>query len=393
VPILNIILYYSRSVPSYKANQMEIYWPLALILSAMTVRQVYQASMSHLATCKQKKSVQITYDKAHLAILEANSSPNVRILLEDSNGNTWGSEISNEEQLHPTLLQISITSSVIQVQSITKYFRSNKIVSTFLGLIIIGLASIHASIPTIHRHIKQNGSSSAVPWHIESIRYSYIGFSAVFYTLSIGMMTASIVYYWCFLDALKKLLSSTDLMQPVDKPPPYFFNLHRPENLEYLLGLFRLYKQRIDRHNLFISTMTCALLIDIIFIITAIIRIFAHGRSTDLLLLWCLSDIVILSVFIMLFVTIVVLINGSMGHDFIRRLRILRTEIATSAIRQGDRVDTGDYLGVVIQDMEGVSDAYAVKLLSFVVDYSFAIKVLMSMITGIASCLVPLIQE
>ena len=137
----------------------------------------------------------------------------------------------------------------------------------------------------------------------------------------------------------KRELSSTDLKRQIDFQSEFYLNLRRKENLEYFLHLFQRILSTIDQNHLRITTMSCVLLLDAILILTAVVRVFVLGRSPDLLTIWCLIDIIILSLYLMLFVMVVVLINKSINYDFIRYLRTLKRDLFTSRIKERDRFD------------------------------------------------------
>jgi hypothetical protein len=95
----------------------------------------------------------------------------------------------------------------------------------------------------------------------------------------------------------------------------------------------------------------------------------------------------------MLFIIVVVLINKSINYDFIRHLRNLKKDIITTNIVHKEEYINYDYLDIIIEHMESVTDQYSVKLLGFVVDHSLAIKIFISIITGIASAIASLVQQ
>ena len=68
--------------------------------------------------------------------------------------------------------------------------------------------------------------------------------------------------------------------------------------------------------------MGCALVMDLLLIATAVTDVFIYERPTELLTIWCLVDIVILSIFILIFLVIVVFINKLIIYDLIRHLKI-----------------------------------------------------------------------
>jgi hypothetical protein len=402
LPIFNIIIYYSLHIESFEANQMEIYWPLLLIISILIILHVYQTSAFHRNTFLNKNILLDTINKAHLNILQIKSTPNYtkpsKYLIQNQHQTHFYEILErNTNDFHPTLLEKSVTESLINSSNNS----SNSIQSSifynlpFLLLIIIfiPLVTIHPLIPTIYRIIHSNLSLTNILWYIQLIHFSYIILSFIFYTLLVLLMIKSISDYRAILYNLQLLLSSTDLKKQVDFECQFYLNLRREENLEYFIHLFQRIIGNIDKNHILITTMTCTLLIDIILILTAIIRVFVYGRSTDLLTIWCLIDIVILSFFIMLFIIIVVLINKSINYDFIRYLRNLKKDIHTSNIVHKEEYINCDYLDVIIEHMESVTDQYSVKLLGFVVDHSLAIKIFISIITGIASAIASLVQQ
>jgi hypothetical protein len=391
ISIFNIILYYWFSVRTFEANELEIYWPLALTISAIIVLHIYQARIAYRDLSKKNKSVEKNYAKAKLLLFESKSKPHRVLLVEKTNGNTRIKKFIND-QVHPTLVQEPITESLtlIRWKTFCEYFGSHcysVIILCLIFIILLAIVALHPIIPIIHRHIMRNETYIVVPWQIDCIRNSYIVISAIFYSLLIGMMTASIVNYLRILFILKRLLSRTELIRNIDLEEGYYLNLSDPDNLEYFLSLFRPVKRHIDPYHLFLSTMTCALIIEIILILTAIIHVFAYGHSTDLLTIWCLIDICILSLFIMAFLIVVVFINKLLTNDFIRHLKKLKKVMVQENLNANIH-----YLNAVIDHMESASREYAVKLLGFVVDQKLAIKFLISVLTGIGSSFVSFIK-
>jgi hypothetical protein len=139
--------------------------------------------------------------------------------------------------------------------------------------------------------------------------------------------------------------------------------------------------------------MTCALIIDIILILTAVIHVFVYRHSADLLTIWCLIDIIILSIFILIFLTIFVMINKLIMHDFIQQLKNLKKLMVAPSSWDKIRTDTICYLNAVIDQLESASREYAVKLFGFIVDQKLAVKILFSICTGIVSSIVPFIKN
>ncbi|UJR24771.1 hypothetical protein I4U23_006145 [Adineta vaga] len=396
--IFNVIIYYSHNISSIDVNQMEIYWPLLLIISILIILHVYQTSSFHRRTFFNRNLLKNTYHTAHLQLLEIKSTPNNTKLSTysiDYQSKSHFYEIIDRKMndFHPTLLHKSITESLINSSQNPTSNLFYCIVSILLLISFLPLVIIHPFIPTLYRIFHLNIIFTNIPWDIRLIQYSYIIFSFMFYTSIISLMIKSISNYLSILYDLRILLSSTDLKKQVDFECEFYLNLRRSENLEYFVQLFQQIIRNIDKNHVLITTMTCVLLIDIILILTAIIRVFVYGRSTDLLTIWCLIDIVILSFFIMLFIIVVVLINKSINYDFIRHLRNLKKDITTSnIIHEKDNINY-DYLDIIIEHMESVSDQYSVKLLGFVVDHSLAIKIFISIVTGIASAIASLVQQ
>ena len=374
---------------------MEIYWPLALIISAITVLNVGQVSKEYRNLSMKNKSVRKTYAKARQKVLEVKSKPNRVVSTRDGN---YIEKFVDNEQLHSNLSENSITESLTSTGSKTM---CESLGSSCIGILGICLITIiffsivvpHALIPYIYRSQTGNQSSIAIPWQIDCIRYSYMGFSLVFYSLLIIMMTASIKNYYLILHILRRLFSSTSLMANTDLETPYFLNLYDSKNLEYFLSLIRTIQRNIDPYHICLSTMTCAFTIDIILIITVIIHVFIYQYSTDLLTIWCLIDIIILSIFILIFLAIVVMINRLIMYDLIQQLKSLKKSMVTPSAQDRNHRDTIDYLDAVIDHMRSASRDYAVKLCGFIVDQNLVVKIFISICTGIGSSIVSFIRN
>ncbi len=394
--VFNIIGYYWRSATSSEANELEIYWPLALTISAITILHVYESSRAYRNLSQENNSVRKTYAKAYLAVLEAKSKPNT--VEKDLNETTYIKKFTNNDLLHPTLIQGSIAQGLTLTGSKTmcEYIGSDCIrfiLASLIFLLLLGITIPHSLIPYIHRSLTTNETSIDIPWQIECIHISYIIYSITFYLVLLSMMTISIGKYGLILKNLRRLLSSTELMQNMDLETPFFLNLREPKNLEYFLALFRPILRNIDPYHIFLSTMACALIIDGILIITVIIHVFIYNYSIDLLTIWCLIDIIILSIFIIIFLMIVVLINKLLMYDMLRGLKNVRKAMVTPSSQKENHDDMIRYLNAVIEDMESETREHAVKLFGFIVDQKLVAKVLISIATGIGSVIVSAIKR
>ncbi len=393
LPLFNIILYYWGSFHSSEVNELEIYWPLALIISCITVLNVCQTFIGYRNLCKKNEPMQNAYTKANLELLEAKSKPNLVLTHEmNTTEQTPSQKFIIYETLHPTLVQKSVTQSLTQHKRFYEFFDSSsdylRLVCAILLSLIIG--GSHSFIPTISRGgITVNESSEDRSRQINCMRISYIVLSLIFYWLLTAMMMASIFSYLRILNILKKLLASTELIQGIDIEAEYYLNIREPKNLEYFLSLFQKVKENIDPYHIFLSTMACAVIIDSILILTVVIHVFIYGYSTGLLTIWCLIDIFVLSVFIVVFLGIVVLINKLLTRDFILHLKKLKKTI----IQENDNTNI-NYLNVVIDHMESASQEYAVKLFGFfVVDHKLALKVILGILSSFGSAFVVFLEN
>lgn len=369
----------------------------------MIVIHICKASKEYRMLSKENNFVRKAYAKARLNHLELKCKPYV---IERTNLNGISPfhfrEFTNEQRYDLISTGNSINQSLISIQSVAyrncyhlKSF-SMLIIMVFISLIIAG---IHSFIPSIYRsHAKNESTDSAssiidIHWQISCIRVSYIVFSFVYYTILVFMMMISIASYWSVYSNLKKLLHSTDLMQTIDSETQYFLRLREPLHLEYFLSLFRPLKRAIDPYHMFLSTMGCALIMNFLLIATTVIYVFIYERPTELLTIWCLIDIIILSFFILIFLGIVVFINKLLTHDLIRHLKELKKSMMTPAsLRQNPNEDI-PYLDVVIGHMESEREEYAVKLLGLLIDHKLVFKILISVATGIGSSLVSFLKS
>jgi hypothetical protein len=340
--------------------------------------------------------VQKAYAKAKLNLLEAKANP-YRVKRVNENENIYIMNSLNEEQSHSAVVKESVAQSLIITRSKAwcKYLKSNSILAIFISIITLDLVIIvsHPMIPWFDHLIERNGSFIVIPWQINCIRISYIVLSGIFYSMLILMMTIGVGNYFLILQGLRRLLSSTELMRNTDLETPYFLNIREPENLEYFLSLFRPIQRNIDSYHIFLSTMACALVIDIILIITSVIHVFIENHSTDLLTVWCLLDISILSIFIIIFLAIVVLINKLSMYDLIQHLKNLKKSMLAPSSQQRNHNDTIRYLDAVIDHMESASREYAVKLFGLIIDQKFVVRIIISIASGIASNIVAFIRH
>ena len=131
--------------------------------------------------------------------------------------------------------------------------------------------------------------------------------------------------------------------------------------------------------------MACVPLLDTGLITTLIIRVFILRYTNDLLTIWCLVDVLILSFFIMIFIIIIVLINDFILHDFTRDLRNCRRELSTiEPIHPEEQNIELHFRQSAIQHIENVKDEYSVQLLGFLVNYSLATKVYSSRLSPVS---------
>ncbi|UJR06884.1 hypothetical protein I4U23_011173 [Adineta vaga] len=189
-------------------------------------------------------------------------------------------------------------------------------------------------------------------------------------------MFESIQKYYSILTKLEDLLSITNLFGNIGSESGNFLNLYKSDDVEYFLSLFQSTKKRIDPYNIHLSIMACALFIDGLLILTTLIHLFMYGYSYNLLTIWCFIDILILSIFILIFLFIIVLINKLITYDLILHLTTFKMNYGT---------ENEQYSNAVIKHMENGKRKNAVKLLGLVIDHRLAIKVFISVISGLAS--------
>ncbi|CAF0726084.1 unnamed protein product [Adineta steineri] len=376
---------------------MEIYWPLGLIISTMIVIHIYETIEAYRELSKNHQSVKKANNKAKLNLLEVKSEPHKLASVKGEDTSKGVKRFINREQWNPISAQESITPVLTSAESKTvcQYFRSSygcSLVFCIMCLILAGLAMLHALVPTIYRLGIQHETFLVDTWKINCIRISYIVLSGIFSFIAMIMMTFSIGSYIRILRKLEILLSSTELSQNIDLERLYFLNLRDPRNLEHFLSLFRPTMRDIDPYHVYLSTMTCATVIDLILIITVIVHVFVYRYSDTLLMFWCLIDIIILSIFIILFLINVVRINKLLTYDLVRQLKTLKISILTSPASDRNRRDIICYLDAVIDHTEYTSRGYTVKLLCFVIDQKLVMKILVTIFSGIGSSITWLVK-
>ena len=398
--IANFVIYYIYFISPSESNQLEVYWPLGSILSILIILYVHEFASFHRTRYLNGNRVEQTFEQAQLDILEIRSTPNPMESIEFPfpirfNTNLYQVVEQRPNEHHPTLYNYSISNSFIRPKNVSSSQSCHYVLYGLLLIICLLSLVIHSSIPTVDRLIRPNQSSRIdQQWAIRLNQYFYIATSLIFYSALLAVMMLSAWNYGKVLHNLQFLFLHTDLKRQGDFQSEYYFNLRRRENLEYFLRLFRRILSSIDENHVWITSMTCALLLDIGLILTVVIRVFILRYKTDLLTVWCSIDVIILSIFIMTFIIIVVLINKLILHDFIQYLRNFRKDLATldSVNPQEANIDL-EYLQLTIEHIESVKDQYSVKLLGFLVDHSLASKLGISILTGISSAIVSFTQQ
>ena len=368
VALIGIFTFHFDLIPSLKSHRLEVYWPLGSVLSILIILHVYEFSSSHRKRYFNGNQVERMFEKAELDILEARSSPNQTQVIVFPFPTRYENALhgiadDSPDDHHPTLINISISESFLRPTKRSPL----QCCHCFLHIVLIGicLASLvgHWLIPTIGRGIQFHAPSNDNPWWSSDLNhYFYLVSTVIFYGTFLGLMALSVQHYAGVLHRLQYLLLNTDLRRQGDFQSKFYFNLRRRENLEYFLHLFRQILSNADENHLFITTMTCASLLDTAFITTLIVRVFILRCTTDLLTMWCLIDVIILSVFIMIFIIIIVLINKLILADFTRDLRNFRRELSTidPIDRQEQSIEL-DYLQSAIEHIDNVKDQYSVK--------------------------------
>ncbi|CAF1616255.1 unnamed protein product [Adineta ricciae] len=339
--IFNIIQFYWFNVLPSKANELEIYWPVALIISMKTVLNVYQTSKEYRDRRLSKE------DLSFQSLTKMDSF--------------HGNLRSKGYLYYIAYLLVSISASVI------------------LGI-------LHSFIPIIYRSTKTNETLRDMNWQVNTIRYSYVAFSCVFYSLLIWMMVESIGNYSLMLWKLKKLFLKTNLFGNISLESGNLLNLYKSDDLEFFVSLFQPIKRKVDPYNLYLSTMTCALVIDGLLILTTVVHLFIYGKSFHLLIILCSIDILILSFSILIFLTIVVFINKLMTTTLVLHLKNIKVNSLSPIMNDGNENGRIRYLNAVIEYMEYETKENAIKLFGLlVIDHKLAIKVVLSVIASFGS--------
>ena len=122
-------------------------------------------------------------------------------------------------------------------------------------------------------------------------------------------------------------------------------------------------------------------------------HVFVYNFSADLLTIWCLIDIIILSIYIVIFLATVVLINKLLMDDLLQGLKNMKKTMLTPSYTRENTPENIDYINAVIEHMESESKENAVKIFGFIVDRKLIAKILLSITTGIDSACVSFFKK
>jgi hypothetical protein len=349
----NTIQYHWFSARKYETNDLEVYWPLALLISTIFVLQIYETAIVYRDIIEDSQPIQKSCVDAKPEISKEKSIGN-----EDSPNSTG-----------KTTFRKYIGSLYSWGGSLC-YF-----------ILFFVIAGIHTGIPTIYRYANGMELFIDIPWQVKSIRVSYMVFSGIFYFLLLITMNVSIVHYSNNFKKLKKLTFITKQR--------YRLSVDVPDNSEEFLSSLQSFTVKSDPYYIFISTMTCAVLIDLSLIITVLAHVFWYRYpANDLLTIWCVVDITILSIFIIAFLRNVVNTNKLIMYNFIQQLKQLKRDMIKNGLH-----DSTNYLDGVIEHLESTRDENAVKLLGFVIDHNLIIRAMMAIGSSIIPILVYIIKN
>ncbi|CAF1255112.1 unnamed protein product [Didymodactylos carnosus] len=374
---------YTQNNSYYQVNVLEAYWPFILLIYFIVYFSVIYATGFIRQTKLNKTLLKRTYDKAKLKILNEYTKPVKYQINKPVN-----------KEYYPPHLELTYYKF-----ELCRHFTDHKILFSFSIIIFLVIILIHPCIPYIYRHINLNST-------ITSQRPCLLTYANLF-------------------GSLKRLMSQTNSEKHRELDLYIYFNLTNPHNLEYFLYLLKTSQSSVDETNISIATIGFALIIDAILIIESIVRVILFNEY-DLLTIFSLIDIVILSVLILLFLTIVVRISDQSFKMFTRKklkkddmtallvhrngLNSLKyksnvTTTTDTSFQQPEHTDDNEmiiaqnlkannaYLLSVIEHLESSKDDYAVKILSVVIDQAFLIKILISMLTGIISTITSLTKR
>ncbi|UJR18735.1 hypothetical protein I4U23_005642 [Adineta vaga] len=388
---MNWIFYYKYSLPSFEVNELEIYEPLAWVISTMTVLHIYK--VYNYSLNKRYKSADNHVDNS-----EVNTGGNL------ADKNDQFTSVANARQQDS--MEESGTQNSLKKRKTPKIFSECErgcYVYYTIWIIPVGIGILHAFIPTIDRYFTENEGINHTQWEIRCMRISYIIFSCIFDSVLFIMIFASITHYTFAYNDLKNILSPKNIKANNNSETSDISNMCTPEYLKKLLSTVKEFRSDIDPYHIYEATMGCALSMNLLLIGTVAVYAIIYGYPFDLLIFWCCIDIATLSIFIVIFLGVVVFINELLLDDFISKLRKLKLEKIDSMKKQDNNKELNetrlpmerenseeniDYLSAVIEHMESKRTEYAIKLLGFIVDKAFIIKILASIGSSIVSVVV-----
>ncbi|CAF1333894.1 unnamed protein product [Didymodactylos carnosus] len=263
---------------------------------------------------------------------------------------------------------------------------------------------IHPCIPYISRkHFTKDypPSTGSRPWFVKSIEFSYIYIGGISYSIFLGMIVYAVVQYGELFNELNSImLRVTNDERFVELGAADYLNLRQPNNLNLFLAQVRrlVAKTNKSEYRTCLSTITYALILDLILGLTAIIRllIYGLGESIDLLTSFSLIDICILTITIVIFLIIVVFFNHTTTHHILQLLKRTKKEAVCELLLKKDNTIEDrniQYLSTVIEYLEAAKAKYSVKLFGLIVDRALLLKIVTVLLTGGGSGLFSLLQK
>ena len=167
-----MIQYHWFSARKYETNELEVYWPLALLIAIITVLHICQTTIVYRGISKDNQSISKSSANAKLQLLAKKLDIKK---VKDQYNNIF---IAHRNSLEPKLYHKSIatTLNLPQYKTFCEYFQSICSCCDFICYLIVILivGVMHTVIPTISRYGNGVDMFVNIPWQVKLIRVSYI---------------------------------------------------------------------------------------------------------------------------------------------------------------------------------------------------------------------------
>ena len=199
--------------------------------------------------------------------------------------------------------------------------------STFLWwqkLLFLALTLAHTVVPGAYRQHEEQTAFFGSTWYDEVVAIGNFFCIPAVYIFFTSLGEACMGYHQLTV-RLANLSLVASASEAYEAKIPYFLDIRQPNNLEYWLALREKAKHVEAR---LLAMMAGAVVGDAVLLIVSAVRVLFYKVTLDLLLVVSIADIVIFSLFILVFLLIVVQANTVLSEEHLQLLQRLKHQLS-----------------------------------------------------------------